>query len=330
MRDNASTDNTQEVLTQIHDPRFRYVRGKEGITPLMNWLKALELGRGEWLFLVMGRDRINGEYISNLIELLGRAEEDGITYFYDGYLKKSCINKNKIIVYSGFEAVLRFVDWAHPTGAIFNGDLFRAIPRETREYYFTHSDISPEIYLKRDLLLKGKGASIMSGVFVWPSPIIDRAKIKSTVEPEKNLYDVWYAPRRRIVHFFELIDMVEVDIPDRFTKHELNRYFRRQFYTLIWLVSLAWRGLCGSFEWQAHYGQEVRHVGISEMLGNIKTCYRDTKSHLIEKGIYSRSKQMIMYWEILVVLSKIFVRVPLENLGVWRILRAVKKFLVRR
>ena len=84
MRDNASTDNTQQLLTQIHDSRFRYVRGQKGITPLMNWLKALELGRGEWLFLVMGRDRTNGEYISNLIELLGRAEKNGITYFYDG------------------------------------------------------------------------------------------------------------------------------------------------------------------------------------------------------------------------------------------------------
>lgn len=73
--DNASTDNTPEVLSQIHDPRFRYVRNEKAIKPVKNWLKALELGRGKWLYFVIGRDRINGEHIHRLIELLDYAEK---------------------------------------------------------------------------------------------------------------------------------------------------------------------------------------------------------------------------------------------------------------
>ena len=223
--------------------------------------------------------------------------------------------------------MMRFVSCDHPTGAIFNGDLFRAIPRETREYYFTHSDAYPETYLRRDLLLKGKGAQIISGVFIYPSHIIDFSKVKSTFEQDnKKQCDLFYAPHRRTLQFFELIDMVQLDIPDRFTESELNRYFKKQFDVVLGRVSLGWRNSCGSSEMQAHYGQKVRNVGISEMLGNIKTCCRDTKSHLIGKGTYSPAKQRIMY----LCLAKAALRIFLDISGLYKLLRLIKHLIVRR
>ncbi len=81
---------------------------------------------------------------------------------------------------------------------------------------------------------------------------------------------------------------------------------------------------------QAHYGQKVKHVGILEMAHNIAKCYHDIKAHLIEKGTYSRSRQLIMYGCILKTSARTLFKLTLENLGIWQGLRFVKHLIIRR
>ena len=132
--DDASTDNAQELLTQIHDPRFRYIRNPKNLGAHKNWLHSLELGLAEWLYLVMGRDRIHGEKISGLIKYLDYVSKNSITLVHDGYSKQV-----QPIIYSGIEAMSYFLDFWHPTGTIFSQQHFSAIP--DKQYYFTHSDM---------------------------------------------------------------------------------------------------------------------------------------------------------------------------------------------
>ena len=290
----------------------------------MNWLKALELGHGDWLFLVMGRDRINGKYIPKLIEYLELAEKEGITYLYDGYSKKG-----KVIMYTGIKAMMRFIAYDHPTGSIFNGRLFRAIP--DRESYFINSpEPYPENYLRRDLLLQGKGAQIVSGVYISPSYMIDFSQVKSTMESDKDLYDMWYAPKRRTNQTLEIIDMVELGALGKFTRSELDQFFGAKLQHVLYSVSMGWRKSCGSEVMQAHYGQKVKHVGIPEMARNLMKCCRDVKAHLIEKGTCSRKRQMIIYRSVLKVSTRELFRLILENLGIWSALRFVKHLIIRR
>ena len=327
VRDNASTDNTPEILSQIDDPRFRYVRGDKAVSPAMNWLKALELGRGDWIFLVISRDRIRGEYIPKLIDYLERAEKEGINYLHDGYSRRS-----RMLIYSGIDAMIKFLPGMHPTGKIYKRDYFKEIPTETREYYFTtFKDLGPA-YMTRDLLLKGKGAFIMSGVYHWADTIVDTSTIKSTFEYGKDLHDVWYAPKQRTRLLFRLIDMVELETSGRFTKKELDKYFCKKFSKALLGVSLQYRITCSKP--QFHYGQQAIHIGIPEMLRNIWKCYKDTKAYLIENGTYSRSRQIIMCTGMLKISLWSLIWGPtrsmMEKSGIWDALRFAKHKILRK
>ena len=318
--DNASTDNTQEALSQIHDPRFRYFRNEKNLGPQLNWFRVLGLGQGDWLYLVMGRDRINGEHISELISALGWAEDNGITLLRDGYERSS-----KTRVYTGIQAMAKFIEYDHPTGTIFDAEVFRKIP--DRETYARISDVYPENYLRRDMLLKGKGASITTGCYHNPDVVIDLAKIKSNAEKTGgDIFNSFYAPRRRTTQFFELVDMVEKGTSGVFSQKELDWYFGQKFQTLLLVVSTGWRERCRNRVILAHYGYEVRHVSIREMLGHLRSSWRMTAEHLKQQGIYSRSKQRIMR----MCMAKAVCRVFLGSVGIWQVLRFVKGLIVRR
>ena len=324
--DNASDDNVQELLSQVHDPRFRYHRNDKNLGAHKNWEKALELGRGIYLFLSMVRDRLYGDKITNLIDILEHAHKNNITLLQDGY------NPNtEYQIYNGIDAMIKFVKIDHPTATIFNRECFQSIPDRTR--YFEISDMYPENYVRRDLLLMGQGAVIFSGVYSREGDFYNMKKANSTVECGKDIHDMYFAPRRKAVQTFELLDMIGLELSGTFSEADVNKYFKARFYELLGSVSLGWRWQCTSETWQAYYGQKVRHVSIREMLGNIITAYRSTKSHLQNNGTFTPSKQRVMYLCTVKAFMNVLVYFPvksavkkvLEPLGIWKVLKTLKR-----
>ena len=57
--DNASTDETQEILAQFHDPRLRVLRHDANIGLLPNWNACLSHARGEYVVLVSDDDTVS-------------------------------------------------------------------------------------------------------------------------------------------------------------------------------------------------------------------------------------------------------------------------------
>ena len=280
--DDNSQDDTQELLSQINDKRFIYIRNAENLGAHKNWLKTLESGRGKYLYLVMGRDKLHGENITSLVELL---RDKNFAFVRDKHNAKRSFK-----IYSGISAMINFLGFNHPTGLIFNRENFSAIPE--REKYFASSDMYPENYIIRDLLLKGTGAEINSGIF-RDEVVIDYARKKSAVENDKNIFDAYYSPARRTRQFFELVDMIDA-LPDIFTQHERNKYFHEKFSELLLAVTKAWRGLCANPDWQAHYNQAVRTVTRREMFRNIIQAVHDTTEHLRENHTYNFSRKLRM------------------------------------
>ena len=324
--DNASKDNVQEVLSQIHDPRFRFYRNDTNLGAHKNWQRALELGRGMYLFLSMVRDRLYGEKITNLIDILEHAHEENITLFEDGYDTKTDFK-----VYDGIDAMIRFLRICHPTATIFDGDIFRAIPDHS--IYFENSDMYPENYVRRDCLLKGKGASIVSGVYSRKGDFYFWGKLHSMVEYAKPVLDMYYAPRRKTLQIFELIDMLEADIHGVFGCDDMNKYFAAKFNELLYGVSIGWyAAAAGGSE---YYGQKPRKITMREMCSNIFDAYKNTKAHLQEKRIFTRAKQSIMYKCVMEALVKVFLYVSvklsakkiLQPLGIWKLLQKIRHSL---
>ena len=327
--DNASNDNTQELLSQINDPRLKYFRSEKSIAPTLNWLQALEHGQGEWLYLVMSRDRIHGENIGDLIEILSDVNKDNITYFHDGYIKDKIIH-----IYKGIDAMMQFVARCHPTGSVFSGKIFRAIPNKLR--YFENSDAYPENYLRLGTLLQGNGASIRSGVYYWGEFLIDFTQIKSTFDVSKDTSNLFFAPKRLIRQYSEMIDLLD-ELNEVFNMQERDKFFRQKFYALLLGVSIGYRVACVYDLHCKHYGFDARHVTLREMLQNIFTAYRQMKEHLMERATYTRrrnfmmchdvAKLVIYYLPKYLIYSSVrqYAQKILEPLGIWQLLKRVKQ-----
>lgn len=321
--DDNSQENVEELLSRIHDSRFRYYRNEKNLGAHKNWEHTLELGRGDWLYLIMGRDGVHGENISRLIQILEHLRTENITCLCDGY-----ISSDRTDIYSGIDAMIHFIGYNHPTGTIFDSEIFRAIPE--RHKYFVSSDMYPENYVKRDMLIKGNGAFIRSGIYVYPSPIIDKTKIKPGVESGGNVLDAFYAPRRRTLLFCEMFDMIDGK-SDVFSQKERDKFFRPKFTELLALVSFGWNSLCADSVWSAHYGHDTRNVSIREMLDNIFTAYKTVKSHLREKGTLTQERSNIIRLCLIKVavscLVKCCAKKILEPIGIWTLLKGLKRLI---
>ena len=70
--DNASTDETAELLRQFRDPRLRVVRQKSNIGLLPNWNACLAEARGEYIVFVSDDDRIQPWMLGRCIALVKR------------------------------------------------------------------------------------------------------------------------------------------------------------------------------------------------------------------------------------------------------------------
>ncbi|HIK11977.1 MAG TPA: glycosyltransferase [Oscillatoriaceae cyanobacterium M33_DOE_052] len=65
--DNASTDNTEEVVKDYTDKRIRYVRYPTLVSMYANHNRCIELARGNWIIFLHSDDRINNLKSAQLI-----------------------------------------------------------------------------------------------------------------------------------------------------------------------------------------------------------------------------------------------------------------------
>ncbi|MBR4196555.1 MAG: glycosyltransferase [Synergistaceae bacterium] len=335
--DDDSRENVGELMSRIHDSRLRYSRNAKNIGAHRNWQHVLELGRGEWLYLIMARDRMHGENIPHLIELLRNARRNNIVFLKDGYSYLYGRKKNGC-VYSGIEAMTEFVMITHPTGDIYSREALMSV--QERDRYFTTSDMYPEARLKFAMLLRGKGGYITSGIHIYGeknSRLINFVETKSGVEHKENIFDTYYAPRRSTIQIFELMDMADREFPEAFSKNEADIFFGAKFRELLRLVTLTWYKKCASYSWATHYGHATRYVSSFEMADNVIAAYRSTKAHLKEQCLFTVSRRRIMLTACAKTLAKCFLYYPvrrvakkiLEASGMLEILKRIKDELRR-
>lgn len=263
--DDASTDDTFERLQTIKDGRLKLCRNQTNLGAKPTWCRALEHGDGEWLYLVMGRDRLNADNIGKLIDML------------DDCLKKNvgCAADRKTTgrmrIFSLYDSVKYFLTFGeHPTGAIFRRTAFHSI--RNRRRYFQLAFAYPEIYIKRDILCSGYTGAVVNANVYTGEVNIDKAKVVSCFEKNKNVL-YWY-PQRHTEQFLHVLKMTEYDQRFDFSQPEYDALFLNSWKNLMNKVSYNWRKHNADKVWTAHYGKECRTVGKQEMLCNILSAYK--------------------------------------------------------
>jgi len=74
--DNASTDNTVELLREIDDDRLRIIEQEENKGPFLNWYYVLMAGSAEYVMLHQDNDRLVVKNLPRYIEFLKSAQYD--------------------------------------------------------------------------------------------------------------------------------------------------------------------------------------------------------------------------------------------------------------
>ena len=120
--DNASTDNTSEIVNEaVKDYTFvQYIRNERNIGPDSNFLKCMNLAQGKYTFLLSDDDVLMEGKLKYILELLAK-EEISLVYlnakgFYETYIdEQHCISYERAIydnrIFSTF-STKEFMDYA--------------------------------------------------------------------------------------------------------------------------------------------------------------------------------------------------------------------------
>jgi hypothetical protein len=114
--DNASDDNTAEVLKEIQDPRLRVVRQARNIGLRLNWNACLAEARGDYIVFVSDDDRIDPWLLPRCMQLVTKEPAIPIIiglsdmfYVEEGYLEPAIVSRRlETGIWDGIEILREF------------------------------------------------------------------------------------------------------------------------------------------------------------------------------------------------------------------------------
>ncbi|MDR2152703.1 MAG: glycosyltransferase [Helicobacteraceae bacterium] len=112
VNDNASTDNTKELLGKIADSRFKYFENENNIGAIRNMLVVITRASGKYAFYCNDRDLI---VIENIPKLIAFLSERDFAYVYCGEKTFNEIYNDPADAFANLYCAFK-----HPTGEIFN------------------------------------------------------------------------------------------------------------------------------------------------------------------------------------------------------------------
>ncbi len=77
--DNASTDNTEEIVLGYDDPRLRYVRNSENLGLFGNFNRCIELYKGEFLHILHSDDYIDSDFTEKCVDFFKKNQDVWLT-----------------------------------------------------------------------------------------------------------------------------------------------------------------------------------------------------------------------------------------------------------
>jgi len=94
--DNSSNSETEKVISEFDNKNIKYYKNSENIGPILNWKKAFEFSKGDWIVILPDDDYfLNPFYISDCMEISSKFEIDLIiTDCIIGYSTNKYIGKS--------------------------------------------------------------------------------------------------------------------------------------------------------------------------------------------------------------------------------------------
>lgn len=253
--DNCSSDNTERVLGNIKDNRFRYIRNKHAVGGMQNILSSLTQGNGEYVMLCLDKDRILPEKISEFIIRLKRID----------VIAGHCSLNNNIygedIIYEeGLESVLKFAYKSeHPSGLFINKNILKKT-KVIENLISKDSTFAflPEL-VKAEIAIYGKTSRINMPLVYTET--LDECEMEiSHTYKDDNIY---FFPKNIIKTFnIYICNLHNLKLSNR----DKRIVFGKIFSSLLLNSTLGFYNIMKNKSICLHHGIEPRNINILELI----------------------------------------------------------------
>ena len=231
--DNASTDETPEVLKAFDDRRLRSTRQQTNIGLVGNWNACLAQAKGEYIVFVSDDDIVEPWFLDRCIDVVRSEPRVPIVIalsdvsFSSGYTLKGCINRRLGTgIWDGTEIlkeVLNGLVFAPMCTILLRTEVLRARGGFTVEWGHT---LDKAVWVP--LLLTGRAGLVNERCGTQST---HDGTVTSNLDAEVILRDVW-----KVVELIE--DMADRIVADVNRRRGLKRHARRYFtLCVIYLIS---------------------------------------------------------------------------------------------
>lgn len=147
--DNASTDNTEDIVTNIHDKRVRYIKNDENIGYIGNWNKCFELAKGEIVWIVHSDDLLSINAVEIAMDIYDTKNVDCIygnckKFIDEKFIpKKESVNfENNVQIYLKGKDAVSFVATHIPfcSATSFKREIYLAIGGFSNNYPYSSDE----------------------------------------------------------------------------------------------------------------------------------------------------------------------------------------------
>lgn len=267
--DNASTDDTQQLMKSITDPRLLYVRHEKNIGGMSNIITCLTMGHGHWSMLLLDKDHLHPELLLKFMERLRSLPPDVAT----GQVRLNIDSEgNSQIFTQGFEA-LRKLGYTreHPTGTLVKTKLLKnnGIVNMLLAQHPT-CPFNVDV-IKAHLAMLGAGWRAEIPLLSTETPEAAAREVSHTYSAQ----NLWFAPamQRQTAHTF----MYDCTIlgGGEMTAPQMSFMLLRLYYYELYACTFNFQDTMQMSKICAHHGIEPRRVSLGEMMREHFACARE-------------------------------------------------------
>ena len=254
--DNHSSDDTVERLERINDHRLHVRVNSKNIGASANFVESLKYGLGMYKFVILSRETVISEKISDLISFL---KEKDFSLVYCGQDGKDTENE---FFESGTEAIKYFgYRDLHPTGYIFNSKMIMDIIKDVE--HDKCNDLYrnfPHEFWAAELAIKGNAALYNKRIRVRVNDKYMKEVKSAFRDSEKQ---VWFFPDEHIAQFkLYLNHLSKLDIKSRNKSEIVGRCFLSKLFASTYGFKSRMKDeiVCN------HYNISKKDITLSDML----------------------------------------------------------------
>jgi len=253
--DNCSSDETEVILSNITDSRFRYIRNKTNIGGMPNILNSLNHGSGRFVFLCLDKDRILPENISLFIKRLSL-----INAIVGQCSLNSLEHLDDVVYEEGLESLLNIAYTSeHPSGLFIKNSVLKqkTFIQDIVNKYQTFAFL-PEL-LKAEVVVTGKASRINIPFVITETLQACEKEISHTYKGE----NIYFFPKNIINTlnvYLENLTSLNIDKKDKLKAVE------RIFSSLLIASTLGYKNIMKNRSICIHHGINTKNIGLLELL----------------------------------------------------------------